>query len=79
MCSLLKPSTNRAGVLPVLRNIALQRLWLKKVLALAKMVFLIAPAAAWEFVKINKDKISWDFVVLNPPYASYSIIPMAMF
>ncbi|CCM01888.1 uncharacterized protein FIBRA_03959 [Fibroporia radiculosa] len=29
---------------------------------------ILAERAAWEFTKENKDNISWDLVVLNPPY-----------
>ena len=28
----------------------------------------LAERAAWDFVEKNKGKISWDLVVLNPPY-----------
>ncbi|CCM04264.1 uncharacterized protein FIBRA_06433 [Fibroporia radiculosa] len=28
----------------------------------------LAEKAAWEFVEKNKDKLTWDLVVLNPPY-----------
>jgi nucleoside-diphosphate-sugar epimerase len=28
----------------------------------------LAEKAAWEFVNLHKSEISWDFVVLNPPY-----------
>lgn len=70
-------------MLPALRNIVLPRLWLRKVFtAFAETIlvqFLIASIAAWEFVKTNKDKIDWDLVVLNPPYASFLISSLASF
>ena len=28
----------------------------------------LAEKAAWEFVDVNKSKISWDLVALNPPW-----------
>ena len=34
--------------------------------------------AAWEFVEKNKDKISWDLVVLNPPFVRF-LFPMHLF
>ena len=35
----------------------------------------LAEKAAWEFVDVNKSKISWDLVALNPPWLFGASLP----